>query len=266
MKFDFTIPMTFYEFLAIILAAIAIVIPIVQTIWKKWILHTELNFYPTGRVFLFYNQSGSYIRIDGVYEAVHKAISVKKISLKVTRQKDEAKLNLSWSSFISPINQNVIGAYMQTTEAAHPFRIDSDSIMCTFTEFGDPFDAFGKNLKINTNSLFGEIPEIRKKCSDYGKALTIYSQKKEYIDARNFLEKELFWRIGRYTVEIEVEYNSTNKKFTYEISVGENDFKALNNNFDEALLSPLKSAYGIQWNYYTAIVELGNKRDANQWN
>ena len=263
MTLDFSKPMTAYEFLAIILAAVAIIIPIVQMIWKKWILQTKLNFYPTGRSLLFFNQSGSYIRIDGVYEAVHKSISVKKIGIRVIRQKDEVKLNLSWSSFISPINQNMIGTYVKTTEAAHPFRIESDSIMCTFTEFGDPFDAYGKNFKLNTDVLFNEIPKIKKEYPDYNQASAIYIQKKEYSDARNFLEKDLFWEIGKYTVEIDVEYNNTNKKFIYEISVGENDFKGLSSNLDEALLSPLKSAYGIQWNYYTAIVELGNKKDAS---
>lgn len=258
MKFDFSVPMTFYEFFAILLAAIAIIIPIAQAIWKKWILRSELKFYPTGRVYLFYNQSGSYIRIDGVCEAVHKAISVKRMNLKVTRKKDDVKMNLSWSSFISPINQNMVGAYVQTTEAAHPFRIEADSIMCTFTEFGDTVDTFGKDFKLNTDSLFGEISEIKKSNSDYSQALIFYSQKKEYVDARDFLAKELFWKIGKYTVEIEVEYNNTSKKFTYEISVAENEFKSLSANFDEALLSPLKSVYGIPWNYHTVIVELQN--------
>ncbi|MFR3755375.1 MAG: hypothetical protein ACLTW9_29580 [Enterocloster sp.] len=36
MAIDFDTPMTFYELLAVILAAIAIIIPIVQAIWKKW--------------------------------------------------------------------------------------------------------------------------------------------------------------------------------------------------------------------------------------
>ena len=79
MKFDFSVPMTIYEFLAIVLSAIAILIPIFQAIWKKWIIKEKLNFLPTGRIALFFNQSGSYIRVDGVYEAENKTISVKNI-------------------------------------------------------------------------------------------------------------------------------------------------------------------------------------------
>lgn len=45
MKIDFTTSMTFYEFLAICLAFIGILIPIVQVIWKKWVVKTKLNFF-----------------------------------------------------------------------------------------------------------------------------------------------------------------------------------------------------------------------------
>ncbi len=128
MKIDFTTPMTFYELLAIILAAIAIIIPIAQAAWKRWIITPKLNFLPTGRATLFFNQSGSYLRVDGVYEAENKPIAVKNISVTVTRKKDGQKLNLSWSSFISPVNQSMVGNYLQTTESAHPFRIEADSI------------------------------------------------------------------------------------------------------------------------------------------
>ena len=57
-KFDFAVPMTFYEFVAIILAAIAIIIPIVQAIWKKWIVRAKLKYYPTGRAYLSFQFAG----------------------------------------------------------------------------------------------------------------------------------------------------------------------------------------------------------------
>ena len=85
MNIDFSTPMTFYELVAIILAAVAIIIPIAQAVWKKWFITAKLSFLPTGRALLFFNQSGSYIRIDGVYESERKPISIKKIKIKVTR-------------------------------------------------------------------------------------------------------------------------------------------------------------------------------------
>lgn len=256
MKFDFTTPMTFYELLAIVLAAIAIIIPVAQAAWKKWIVTPKLNFLPTGRVALFFNQSGSYIRIDGVYEAENKPISVKKVSVEVTRQKDDQKLKLSWSSFISPVNQSMVGNYLQTTESAHPFRIEADSITSAFTEFGDPFDSFGKTFRSYTDPLFGQISDIRKLNNVYEEALQQYKRSPEYISVRSILGKEFFWEIGKYNIEIVAEYGKTSKKFNHEITVGEYEHNYLTGNIDEALLSPLKSAYGIGWNYHTAFVEL----------
>src|SRR5699024_11574136 len=52
MTIDFDTPMTFYELLAIILAVIAIIIPILQWIWKKWVIKPVLNHLITGRAFL----------------------------------------------------------------------------------------------------------------------------------------------------------------------------------------------------------------------
>lgn len=256
MEIDFATPMTFYELLAIILAAIAIIIPIGQAAWKKWVISAKLHFLPTGRVALFFNQSGSYLRVDGVYEAENKPISVKKIAIKVTRQKDDRKLNLSWSSFLSPVNQNVVGNYLQTTESAHPFRIDANSITSAFTEFGDPFDSFGKTFRSYTAPLFSKIPDIRKSNSCYEEVLQQYMESSDFNSARNRLEKEFFWEIGKYDVEIIAEYGKEKKTFRYEISVGEYEHNYLAENIDEALLSPLKTAYGIGWDYHAAFVEL----------
>lgn len=259
MEIDFTTPMTFYELLAIILAAIAIIIPIAQAAWKRWVVTPKLNFLPTGRVALFFNQSGSYLRIDGVYEAENKPIAVKNISVTATRKKDGQKLNLAWSSFISPVNQSMVGNYLHTTESAHPFRIEADSITTAFTEFGDPFDSFGKMFRAYTVALFSKIPSIRASKGGYDEAMKQYKKIPEYGNVRKRLENEFFWEIGKYSIDIVAEYGKTNKTFQYELSVGEYEHNHLAENIDEALLSPLKSAYGIAWDYHAAYVELHSK-------
>lgn len=256
MKIDFATPMTFYELLAIILAAIAIIIPVVQAIWKKWIIKARLSFHPTGRAMLFFNQSGSYIRIDGVYESERKSVSVKKITAKVTRQKDECKLNLVWSSFISPVNQSMVGNYLQTTESAHPFRIEADSITCAFTEFADPFDSFGKTFRASTEAIFNKISYLKRDYLEYTSAVPHYKNSAEYSIAKNVLSKEFFWEIGKYSIDIEVTYDNKIKHFYYTISVGEYEHEFLVENIDESLLSPLKKAYGVGWDYHTVFVEL----------
>lgn len=259
MNIDFSKAMTIYELLALVLAVIALLVPLVKWIWNKWILKAKVSFLPIGRAVLYFNQSGSYIRVDGVYEAENKPICVKMISISLTRQKDDRKLNLSWSSFISPVNQSMVGNYLQTTESAHPFRIEADSVVSAFTEFGDMFNAFGKTFAANTSILFGKIPELREQNQNYNTALLDYKRLPEYDQAKELLKKEFFWEVGKYDIDICVEYGKEKKYFSWSVAVGETEYTSLVGNIDEALLSPLKDAYGVRWDYHAAVVELQAK-------
>ena len=91
MVIDFS-RITIYEIFALILSIIAILIPIIQWAWKKWIIKPVLYHLPTGRAYLFINRSGSYIQIEGVFEAKNKPTSVKNVTLKVLRVKDDKVL------------------------------------------------------------------------------------------------------------------------------------------------------------------------------
>lgn len=256
MIIDFKTPMTFYELLAIILAAIAIVIPIVQVIWKKWIQKPQLNYISNGKARLLFNQSGSYLQVDGVYEAINKPVSVKKVSIQVNCEKNNDRLNLSWSTFRSPVYQNIAGNALQTTETAHPFRIDANSIMCAFIEFADNFDSFGKTFNQETKNLFKSISQIQKEYVEYSEALSKYQSSAEYKRVKSIIEKDFFWNIGQYNIELTTFYENKSVKYTFTFSISETDYKKLISNIDESLISPLKDTYMIMRNYQWADVEL----------
>ena len=69
MSFDFSTPISAYEFLAIVLAALALIIPIIKWLYNEKIRKVKVNFLPSGMITLYYNRSGSYISIGGVFEA-----------------------------------------------------------------------------------------------------------------------------------------------------------------------------------------------------
>lgn len=256
MNINLSTPMTFYELLAIILGAIGILIPIIQIVWKKWIVKTKLNFLPTGRVYLFFNQSGPYLRIDGVYEAENKSTSIKDISLKITRCRDEKVLNLSWSSFVSPINQMMVNSIVQTTEVAHPFKIESNNLVCAFIEFCDFSNSYNRTFKVKTENLFNSMNEIKRKYANYVDAYKEYKNSEEYSAAKEEIKKYFFWEIGEYDLQIKVKYGNQIKNFQYKINLGENDYRLLYGNIDESLLSPLKILYGEKLEYYTANIKI----------
>ena len=257
---DFTTKMSIYELLALIVSVVALVAPIIKWVWKKWIKKVQLNYLPNGTASLFFNQSGSYLRIDGVYEAINKAVSIKNITISVKRKRDDAKLNLSWSCFISPVNQSLVGNYVQTTEKAHPFRIDVDSIACAFIEFADPFDSAGKAFRLNTKELFARAQKSTVFHRNYDEAVVAYCKTTEYSQAIKNVEKDFFWEIGKYDIVICAEFGKEKKEFCFSMSVDEESHTKLRENVIESLVAPLKKEYGIAWHFQNATVEIMEKK------
>lgn len=269
MAIDLKTPMTFYEFLAIILAAIAIIIPILQWLWKKWITKPKLNHLITGRAFLFINRSGSYMQIEGVYDAQNKPILIRKISLKLIRTKDDKALNLAWSTFVSPINQRFVGNFASTTEMAHPFRIEKDSMVPAFTEFADPLNSSERIFDPFYESLKKEAFKFKNKEYTFDQALAEYSKTSAYDKAQTVLQKELFWEIGKYTATLQVEYDHKTINFIYEFEIDAETSNALSHNVHETLIAPLKDIYQIPYSFKTVRVELReniDKRRKLNWN
>lgn len=250
-----------YEIVAICLSTIAIIIPIVQWAWKKWVQKPILNYFPNGTVRLLFNQSGSYLQIDGVYEALNKPISVKNIRVFVKRQKDGKMLNLSWFTFVSPVVQRVGTNAIQSNETAHPFRIEANSIMCAFTEFADAFNSYAKTFQQKTDCLFQHIPEYTKQNLDYSTAITKFQSTQEYSNAKTFVEKEFFWEIGKYDVTVQTRYEKKIVNYIFEFSIGQADYQQMSQNITESLVSPLKDAYGMLRSYQFIDVELKEKQE-----
>ena len=251
--------MTPYEIVAICLSSIAILIPFIQWAWKKWICKAKLNYYPTGQAYLYFNHSGSYLRIDGVYEALKKPIALKNVDLHIRRQKDDQKLNLTWSSFISPVSQTIAGNFSQITEYAHPFRIEADSIACAFIEFGDQFNSSGKIIAKQLEILAQKIKPSIESEKDYETVLKEYRALPEFATAKTVLEKEFYWEIGKYDVDMEVRHGKTAVHFYCQIVVDEMQNTRLKQNIEESLISPIKDIYRIPRNYQNIRIEVEEK-------
>jgi len=258
MTIDFS-TMTIYELIALILSGIAILIPVVKAIWNKFIVVAKLNYYPTGNATLFFNQSGTYLQIDGVFEAKRKPVVIKKMAVSVTRKKDDKKLNLSWSSLISPVNQNLVGNYLRTTERAHPFQINANSMACAFVEFTDTLDIDGKAIMVNMLDIAEKASQYPMYYKSYDEAVGTYQSYNGYLSAKNSISKEFFWEIGKYEIEIVTDYNKRKLKYKCSFNVDESNYQQLNSNIDEVLLVPLKRQYGIPFGFRTASVDVMQK-------
>lgn len=237
--------MTIYERWALIISIIALLVPVLQWAWKKWIIRAKLNHYQTGYGYLFINQSGSYIRIQSVYEAINKPISVKNISLRVVRKRDNQQRNYSWMAFTSPANVQFVGNSASSVEIAHPFRIEADNVFCAFTEFGEADQNAYRTLLPHYEKLSNKAKILHDSVPNYDEAVVNYITCEEYKQATEKLKEELFWIIDKYTATISVVYGKKKKEFTLAFEVTNEQFSLLESNMKESLIIPLKDVYGI---------------------
>lgn len=200
------------------------------------------------------------MRIYGIVESERKSTTIKKIKIVVTRKRDDRKLNLTWSYLISPVSQNMLGKYIQTLEAAHPFRVEADSVACAFVEYSDSSDLSGIKIRSLCANLASEIQAITPD-SNYDHALERFSTSSNYLAAKSQITNDFFWEAGKYAVDIVVEYGKHDVKlFPYEFSISEQNYFDLQNNIDEILIAQLKSYYGINPNFHSPIIEISERR------
>ena len=246
--------------LSIIAICVSILIPFVQWVYKKWIATAIVKFYPTGQATLFFNQSGSYIRINGVIESERSSTTIKKMSIVLTRKRDDRKLNLTWSYLISPDNASMLGNYVQSTEAAHPFRVEADSVACAFVEYSDPTDSSGIKIRRICSDLIPSLTQIAQNHT-FDEAKSAFYKSPEYMDAKNSLLSDFFWEIGKYSVDVAVEYGKQKTRtFSYEFTVTEQNSMDLRNNIDESLIAKLKEYYRVPWAFKSPLVEIIEKK------
>ena len=148
-----------------------------------------------------------------------------------------------------------------TLPETHRFVSYLVSVSCAFIEFADPFDSFGKIFRKHTSILFSKITSIQEHSASYSDAVKAYMSLPEYITAKQLLEKEFFWEIGKYSIDLQVCFGKKEKIFQYTITVGEGEYEQLKSNIDEALLSPLKRDYSIPWDYHSTVVELQQNKE-----
>lgn len=255
--------MTKYEKISVLLSivaiAISILVPLVQWIWKKWIIRAKLNYLQTGYGYLFINQSGSYIRIESVYEALNKPISIKGISLNVVRKRDNQQRNFSWVAFTSPTNMQFVGANASAVEIAHPFRIEADNVFCAFTEFGEADQNAFRTLLPYYESLKNKAKELKDSGLSYDLAIERYMGCKEYNQASEKLKEELFWVIDKYTATITAAYGKTKEDFILTFEVTTEQFNLLEKNMKESIIIPLKDTYGIPRAMQTVQIHIDTK-------
>lgn len=245
MSFDFGQPITAYELIAIILSLLALIIPVAKWVYDRYIKKLCFDFLPSGMITLFFNKSGSYISLGGVYRAENKSAVVKNISAKVIREADNATLVLRWSTFSSPIFRNYAGNLESSFETAHPFKVETDMLTPAFVEF--------ENVTDNVNDITAKILEpLQNEIQQHLKQSDIsflqqtderVRQTKVFQEARLSLNDYFFWKKGKYQVVLSTDYNNQVLINSYTFSISEDESRSLRENIEKLLVEPIANHF-----------------------
>ena len=252
MTFDFETPMTFYELIGIVLAALALIIPFIKWLYEKWFKRLKIDFLISDVITIYFNRSGSYINLGGVYKADNKTATIKNISAKVIRKADNAMLNLTWSTFPSPTVKEIGGQYERSFETAHPFSANADSLTPAFIEFTDEKTNISEDIAVAMQPLYNVENLI---LNQQGIAIIDADKQAhattEYSNSKVKLYEFCFWKTGKYKVELITKYDNTEfvKKYNFELS--QDDMNKLQNNIENLLVDPIATRYNARLTYYT---------------
>lgn len=246
--------MTKYELLSLVISIIALVAPAARWIYKNWIKKEKLQYHPNGKITLYFNSRSSYLRLDGVLEALNHPIYVNKMEV-IVKKNQNTSLTLPWSSLQSPFTQYLSGTPFcsNVTEVAHPFKIQEDSFYCVFAEFSDN-DAHNI-MMFHLNDLISKAKELSV-VGDYMGALEQYKNCDSYREAKSKIANMYFWDIGKYEFILRVTYLNSVKEFHFFGEIRESDYQRLYSNVEEVLLYPLKAVYNQQSNNQDIIIDI----------
>lgn len=245
MSFNFGQPITAYELIAIILSLLALIIPATKWFYDKYIKKIQFNFLPSGMITLFFNKSGSYISVGGVYEAQNKPAVVKNISAKVIRKADNATLALRWSTFSSPIFRNYAGKLESSFETAHPFKVEADMLTPAFVEFENVSDNVSDITAKILEPLYSEMRKYLKQddISFLPQTDDQVRKTRAFQEAKISLNDYFFWKKGKYQVVLTTEYNNQILTNTYGFSISEEESKSLRANIESLLVEPIANHF-----------------------
>lgn len=86
----------------------------------------------------------------------------------------------------------MVNSIVQTTEVAHPFKIESNNLVRVFIEFCDFSNSYNRIFKVKTENLFNSMNEIKRKYANYVDAYKEYKNSEEYSAAKEEIKKYFF--------------------------------------------------------------------------
>ena len=254
MTIDFSKPMTVYELLALILSVSALLYPLLKYFYNRFFRRIKIRFFPSGRMTIFFNKSGPYVSIGGVYEVKHKPAVIREVTAKIVRKTDQATLSLVWSTFSSPAVTKKAGGYETTFETAHPFKVDADTLGPAFIEFENTKEDIAKKIEEATSPVIWKSMNTMIPQGNYLAAIQEIRESSEAHDAFISISDEFFWKHSDYEIQLYTKYNNSVYTARYLFDLSEEDSKKLRSNINSIIEDNIVQRYGGNPIFYEVLV------------
>lgn len=219
---------------------------------KRKLMTNKLNFIAIDNLILFFNQGGSFIRLNITLQPPNDAMTIKNIAVEIKRNKTEESRTFTWSAFLPLVSQTVGLVSIDTFSEAVPERILQDDIRTFKLEFSDTDNQRKSKLNrlvSNTAAIVTRL-DLTKEAKELKQEL---KQQAEIISWHSELSEDFFWKEGNYSLRVIVR-DSTEKTYEKTVSfcISAEEHKSFRKNLDEFFACEINKAKNLQSSFFTA--------------
>lgn len=262
MGFDFSQPMTTYETIAITISLLALFMPIIHFLIKKFFYPLKLQYIPNKNIItILFNESGPYVSLGFSLNCQNQNILLKNIRIIIIRKSDNAQLSLIWSSLESPSTQKMSsGGMIFFNEAVRAMKIGANTLPLFLVEFEDTNSERVNKLKeIHTKKLnFSNT--VTPYETPYEDTIKKFTEQETYQKDYNNILEEFFWKSGDYDFTLISTYdNEKELKTNYTFNITTDEHNSMKENIYRSLICRINLIYNISSNWYTLRKEYKEK-------
>jgi len=252
---------TFIEkFGVLIIAVIALIQPWIIFLWKKYFKQGEVEFFETANIEIGFSNFASTIGINGTLRTINKDLYISKISLELTKKKDQSKHTFNWVVF-RDTKLNLSGNKDVEVELPYGILLSTQSPQRINIQFHDTKQQ--DDLRDQTDILLNSWFEFQKEHFPYNtrtntpddnlKITQLYNEfqkTKEQTDTYAKYNQEFYWEKSNYELIMKIETSRPNKTFEskFNFSLEEEECKRLRYNV-LTLIDVVCNQQRLDWNF-----------------
>lgn len=257
--------------ISLVIAIIALAQPWLIALWKKFFRNPKIEIYPSGNLEIGYSQYGPTVALHGTLRALHGDVFIKRIRIRVRRVRTNEEHWFAWAAFRSPVltfnpadapPMELPAGFIVSQTQPHRYNI-----VFFDSEIQNEIRPYLERLMqpvitiVQTSNLYFARGSVGYQ-GIYNRAHDEYAGTQEYRDAFDHLNRSCYWQAGRYELEIYIDTNKGDSKFTKRLAfeLAETDIQRLRLNAVTMIENPFRLMAGEQiWNVnfvYPAFEEL----------